>query len=61
MVNAIAEALDKKPQLIFDPMQPGDVDITYADISKAQKLIDYHPRVPLNEGIASFVDWYTGL
>ncbi len=61
MVNAIAEALDKKPQLIFDPMQPGDVDITYADISKAQKLIDYHPRVPLNEGIASFVDWYRGL
>jgi UDP-glucuronate 4-epimerase len=35
-----------------------DVNITFADISKAQKLFDYHPRTPLRDGLVKFKNWY---
>jgi len=40
------------------PMQPGEVPITYADISKSQKLLGFSPKVSLEEGIHHFVKWY---
>ena len=40
------------------PMQPGDVPITYADISRARKLLGYEPQVKVDEGIPVFVKWY---
>ncbi len=40
------------------PPQPGDVPITYADISRARKEIGYDPRTPIDQGVARFVDWY---
>ena len=40
------------------PLQPGDVIITYADISKAQSEIGYNPQYDLYKGISEFVDWY---
>jgi UDP-glucuronate 4-epimerase len=40
------------------PNQPGDVPITYADISKAQRLLGYSPQVPFSQGIAAFVAWF---
>lgn len=40
------------------PMQPGDVEITNADVSKAQKLLDYHPRTSFKDGMAAFYEWY---
>ena len=39
-------------------MQPGDVSVTYADISRARKLLGYRPKVNVEEGIPSFVKWY---
>ena len=39
-------------------MQPGDVERTYADISKAKKLIAYKPKTSFKEGIQKFVEWY---
>ena len=39
-------------------MQPGDVDITYADISKAHRLFGYQPKFDFKEGVKLFVDWY---
>ena len=39
-------------------MQPGDVDRTYADISKAKKLIGYLPKTSFEGGIKKFVEWY---
>jgi UDP-glucuronate 4-epimerase len=39
-------------------MQPGDVPITCADISKAQKVLGYSPQTPFEEGIRKFVQWY---
>ena len=40
------------------PMQPGDVEVTYSDISKAQKLLDYQPKTSFKEGMTKFVAWY---
>ena len=40
------------------PLQPGDVPVTYADISRAKAEIGYDPRTPIDQGVARFVDWY---
>lgn len=40
------------------PLQPGDVPLTWADISKAERLLGYHPKVTLEEGLKGFVSWY---
>ncbi|WP_291860921.1 GDP-mannose 4,6-dehydratase [Marinilabilia sp.] len=58
LVEKITEATGTQPKIERFPMQPGDVDITYADISKAQKLLGYQPQVKLEDGLKAFVDWY---
>jgi UDP-glucuronate 4-epimerase len=58
MVETIGDALGLKPRMEFLPEQPGDVPQTRADISKAQKLIDYRPETPFREGIRRFAEWF---
>ena len=58
MINTIAGVLGVEPKIKQLPMQPGDVDRTYADISKAKKLIGYSPKTSFEEGIKKFVEWY---
>ena len=58
MINVIGKTLNVEPRIKQLPMQPGDVDRTYADISKARKLIGYSPRTSFEEGIRKFVEWY---
>ena len=58
LVNIIYKKLDKQPRLVYKPMQPGDVDITFADITQARNIINYQPKVGLEEGIESFINWY---
>ena len=58
MIQTIGKALNKEPKIKQLPMQPGDVDRTYADISKAKKLIGYEPKVSFEQGIKNFVEWY---
>ena len=58
MVETIENALGKKAILDIQPMQPGDVDKTYADISKAKAIIGYDPQTNFSEGIRKFVEWY---
>jgi len=43
------------------PLQPGDVPLTWAEISKAARLLGYHPKVTLEEGLRGFVAWYRTL
>ncbi|MBX9741989.1 MAG: GDP-mannose 4,6-dehydratase [Chthoniobacterales bacterium] len=38
--------------------QKGDMPVTYADITKAKKLLGYNPQTPLESGLAKFVEWY---
>lgn len=58
MINTIAEVLNKEPKIKEMPMQQGDVDIAYADISKAKEMLNYDPKTPFKEGIEKFVKWY---
>jgi len=48
----------KKARLKQLPFQPGDVQQTFADISKAKKLLGYNPSVSMEQGLQSFVQWY---
>lgn len=58
LVDCIGNVLGQKPIINYAPMQPGDVDITYADISKAKKLFKYNPSTTLKQGITNFVNWH---
>ncbi|HXF25931.1 MAG TPA: GDP-mannose 4,6-dehydratase [Bryobacteraceae bacterium] len=58
LVRLIEENLGKKAEIQWLPMQPGDVPITYADISKSKRMLGYDPQTPIAEGIRKFVEWY---
>jgi UDP-glucuronate 4-epimerase len=58
LVRMIGEACGVEPILDRQPMQPGDVEITYADVSKARTRLGYDPRTPVRAGIEQFVAWY---
>ena len=58
MINVIGDVLGVTPSIDTLPMQPGDVDRTYADISKAKKLLGYEPKTSFKEGIKNFINWY---
>ncbi len=58
MINTIAETLDVIPKIKQLPMQAGDVERTYANISKAKSLIGYEPKTTFKQGISEFVKWY---
>jgi UDP-glucuronate 4-epimerase len=57
MIHSIENALQKRANVEFLPMQPGDVDKTAGDISKARKLLDYNPQVSFDFGIEKTVEW----
>jgi len=58
LIHLLEEALGKRAKIKSMPMQSGDVPITFADISKAKKYLDYQPKVTIEEGISLFVQWY---
>ena len=58
MIDTIGQALGVTPKITELPMQPGDVDRTYADISKAKELLGYAPQTTFADGIASFIKWH---
>ena len=58
LIHWIAEELAVSPRIEYLPTQPGDVPITYADVSKAARLLGYSPKVPIREGLRRFVAWY---
>ena len=58
MIATIERALGKTAILDKQPMQPGDVQKTYADVSKAKNEIGYNPKYSFEDGIQRFVEWY---
>lgn len=58
MLETIEKELGKNANIDRLPMQPGDVNLTNADISKAKKMIQYQPKTSFEEGIKKFVTWY---
>lgn len=58
LIDIIGKTVDRKPIIDQLPMQPGDVNITYSDYSHAKEVLNYEPKVRIEEGISKFVEWY---
>jgi UDP-glucuronate 4-epimerase len=58
LVELISTELRMKPDIRWEEDQPGDVPITYADVTKSQRELGYAPKVPIEEGIRRFVAWF---
>ncbi len=58
LIEVIETRIGKKAIFEYGPKQPGDVEITYADIEKAKTEIGYNPRFDIGAGIDNFVTWY---
>jgi UDP-glucuronate 4-epimerase len=58
LVRMLESATGKKAIVQREAPQQGDVPLTWADISKAGKLLGYHPQTTLEEGLKKFVAWY---
>jgi len=57
-IQVVENAVGKKAIIKQMPPQPGDVPITFADLRKSKKLLDYAPQVPIEEGIQKMTEWY---
>lgn len=58
LIETIGRLLDCDPKIVRRPAHPADVPATWADISKAKRLLDWSPQVPLEEGLRRCVEWY---
>lgn len=58
LIESLEKALGKQAIIDRQPMQPGDMPKTFADISKAREKLGYNPKVPFETGIKLFVDWF---
>ncbi len=58
LISIIEAACGRKAEIELGPMQPGDVQDTYADISDIQTELGYMPVIPIDVGVPRFVDWY---
>lgn len=58
LISVIEKEVGRKALIERKPNQPGDVPLTYADVSKAKKLLGYKPKVGIEEGIRRLVEWY---
>ena len=57
-IKAIENSLNKKFEINFMPLQPGDVPKTYANVDSLVKELNYKPNTPIQKGIDKFVNWY---
>lgn len=58
LIELLEAAIGKKAVIDRQPAQPGDVPLTCADISKARAELGYAPRVPIDQGIPLFIEWF---
>lgn len=58
LIALIEKATGKTANIQQQPLQPGDVEITYADVRHARELLDYNPKWTMDAGIERFVAWY---
>jgi UDP-glucuronate 4-epimerase len=58
IIELLEKAIGKKAEIRFEPMQPGDVKETYADIAATQRDLGFKPITPIDVGVPKFVAWY---
>lgn len=57
-ISILEEALGRKAKIDYQPMQPGDVPATYADIEATRRDFGFEPSTPIEVGLPRFVEWY---
>jgi UDP-glucuronate 4-epimerase len=60
LIALLEKELGREASIDRQPAQPGDVPQTFADISKARRLLGYDPRTPIEDGVRRFVEWFKG-
>ena len=58
VVELLQQSTGRTTELVLEPMQPGDVKETYADIDPLRAAVGFEPRTPIERGIPDFVAWY---
>ena len=58
LIKVLENQLNKTAIINPLPNQPGDVPITYADISLARQELEYNPQVGIEDGIEKFIEWF---
>jgi UDP-glucuronate 4-epimerase len=58
MIGLLEKELGKKAKIDFQPIQPGDVKESFADIKSSGQKLDYVPKTTINDGIPRFIQWY---
>jgi len=60
LIGLLEKNLDRQAIIDRQPMQPGDVPTTFADISKSREMLGYNPTTKIADGIPKFVEWFRG-
>ena len=58
LISLLERSLDMQAIIDRLPMQPGDVPVTYADITKSRQKLGYNPTTKIADGIPKFVEWF---
>ena len=58
LIELLERSLGKRARKNFLPMQPGDVPVTFADVSDLLQDVGFRPQTPIEAGVQRFVDWY---
>ena len=58
VISLIEAACGRRAQIDYQPLQPGDVVETFADISVTTAELGYTPMMPIDRGVPDFVQWY---
>ena len=58
LIGLLEQALGRQAEIDRQPLQPGDVPQTFADIGKARRLLGYDPQTQIEKGIEKFVEWF---
>ena len=58
LIELLEKELGRKARINRQPLQPGDVPITYANVNKARRLLGYNPTIKIEQGIQRFVEWF---
>jgi len=57
-VEILEKCIGKKAKIKIKQLPPGDIKATWADISKAKKLLNWQPKINIEKGLKEFVNWY---
>ena len=58
VISNIKKELNCEVKINYKPIQPGDVEKTFSNISKAKKMLGFNPTTSINEGIKKFINWF---